>query len=89
MRRNSSLGLCRKCYDEIIKPENLIPIIHKNSQVSKVREQLNLYEQMFNNQQVQIDELLMKNKTLKQQVEVLSKQPTNMLTCKHKLRRLK
>jgi len=45
------------------------------SEIEKLLERFKQYEQMFNSQQVQIEELMVENKALKQKVDVLSKQP--------------
>jgi len=57
--------LCKDCYTEAIKTVNIVTRL----------EQLQLYEKMFNSQQVQIEELMVENKALKQKVDVLKKQP--------------
>lgn len=60
-----SRNLCMKCYGKY----------KTYSEIEKLLERFKQYEQMFNSQQVQIEELMVENKALKQKVDVLSKQP--------------
>ena len=65
---------CNKCGTEIPKYKSYCkkcrePHYSTQQRIGKLRQQLKLYEQMFNGQQTQIEELLEKNKELKQQLE--------------------
>ena len=65
LRRKDGMGLCRRCYGYFVNSENITEILSVYQHIDLLIRRIQLYEQMFNSQQTQIEELLEVNKEFK------------------------
>jgi Skp family chaperone for outer membrane proteins len=74
LRRENNTKLCKRCYDNSIKPINLIRIITSYKRVNQLENQLKLYENMFAAQDDEITEYKSKIRQLKDDIDYLKRQ---------------